>query len=93
MNDRAETAERVYAIMKDVMGVDFFFLPNDSARFVEDLSADSIDMREIQLRLENEFGIRIHDRTMIDDIVTVGDLVGQVSMLSACKEPHVSEHV
>lgn len=46
----------------------------DSARLTEDLKADSLDMIEVVLMLEEEFSIEIPDEA-VEKIKTVGDLI------------------
>ncbi|HHU21495.1 MAG TPA: acyl carrier protein [Acholeplasma sp.] len=51
-----------------------------SARFVEDLGADSIDALELIIALEDEFDIEISDDDA-QDIKTVGDVVAYIEKL------------
>jgi len=51
-----------------------------SARFVEDLKADSIDALELIIALEDEFDIEISDDDA-QDIKTVGDVVAYIEKL------------
>ena len=44
----------------------------DSAKFVDDLGADSLDTVELVMALEEEFGIEIPDEDA-EKLVTVGD--------------------
>ena len=46
----------------------------DSASFIEDLGADSLDTVELVMAFEEEFGIEIPDDAA-ESIVTVGDAV------------------
>jgi acyl carrier protein len=45
----------------------------DDARFIDDLGADSLDITELMMALEEEFNIDIEDDA--NDIATVGDAV------------------
>jgi acyl carrier protein len=45
--------------------------------FVDDLNADSLDLLEVVVEIENQFGISIPDDAM-KNIVTVGDAVEQI---------------
>jgi acyl carrier protein len=45
----------------------------DNARFVDDLGADSLDLTELLMALEEEFNIEIDDEA--NSIETVGDAV------------------
>jgi len=47
--------------------------------FTEDLEADSLDLVEIAMGIEDEFGLGEIDEESIKGIVTVGDLVNYVS--------------
>ena len=45
----------------------------DHARFVDDLGADSLDLTELLMALEEEFNIEIDDEA--NSIATVGDAI------------------
>lgn len=67
------TFERVRAIIVDQLGVD----PDDvtmEANFRDDLEADSLDLVELIMAFEEEFGGEIKDEES-QKIVTVGDAV------------------
>ena len=67
------TFERVRAIIVDQLGVD----PSEvtmEANFREDLEADSLDLVELIMALEEEFGGEINDDAA-QKIMTVGDAV------------------
>lgn len=49
----------------------------DSARFIEDLGADSLDLTELLMTLEEEFNIQLDDDA--NQIVTVGDAIKYIS--------------
>ena len=66
-------AERVKKIVVDHLGVE----PDkvaDSARFIVDLGADSLDTVELVMAFEEEFGCEIPDDAA-ETILTVGDAV------------------
>jgi acyl carrier protein len=46
----------------------------EAASFIDDLGADSLDMAELAIKLEQEFGIQISDEAA-ESILTVGDAV------------------
>jgi acyl carrier protein len=46
----------------------------DSASLIEDLGANSLDMVELAIRFEREFGFDISDEA-VESILTVGDVV------------------
>ena len=48
--------------------------------FVEDLSADSLDIVELIMAIEQEFEISIDDEK-IENVKTVGDVVNQIEAL------------
>jgi acyl carrier protein len=67
------TFERVRAIIVDQLGVD----PDDvtmEANFRDDLEADSLDLVELIMAFEEEFGGEIKDEES-QKIATVGDAV------------------
>ena len=48
------------------------------AEFIQDLNADSLDMVELVMSLEEEFGIEISDEE-VENIRTVGDAVDYIN--------------
>lgn len=54
----------------------------EAASFTEDLGADSLDVVELVMALEDEFGIDIPDEE-VGNIKTVGDAVTYISSKSA----------
>jgi acyl carrier protein len=54
----------------------------ETASFTEDLGADSLDVVELVMALEDEFGIDIPDEE-VGNIKTVGDAVTYISSKSA----------
>jgi acyl carrier protein len=73
--EMAQSREEVVETMKDVLaselGVDADKVTPD-ARFKEDLDADSLDLVEVVLALEEKFGIEISD-DQIAGVKTVGE--------------------
>ena len=68
--------ERVTAIVIDVLGVDQDRIAPE-ARFREDLDADSLDLVELIMQFEEEFGGEISDEDA-QKIETVGQAVQYV---------------
>ena len=46
--------------------------------FIDDLEADSLDLIELVMAIEEEFGLSIEDQD-VGDIKTVGDVVNYIS--------------
>jgi len=65
--------EKVREIIADQLGVDEEEISSD-ARFIEDLGADSLDLVELIMALEEEFDLEILDEDA-EKISTVGDAV------------------
>jgi len=68
-----EIVERAKAIVVQQLFVD----PDEvveTASFIDDLGADSLDMAELALKFEQEFGFPISDEAA-ESILTVGDAV------------------
>lgn len=65
--------EKLCALLADQFGVDPESVTADTS-FEEDLGADSVDLVEVSLALEEEFGLEEIPEEDIASIVTVGDL-------------------
>ncbi len=72
----ASIEERVKNIVVDLLGVDADRVV-PSARFREDLEADSLDLVELIMAFEEEFGGEITDEDA-QKITTVGEAVGYI---------------
>jgi acyl carrier protein len=69
----ATTEERVRGIIVELLGVDESKIVS-AARFREDLEADSLDLVELIMAFEEEFGGEISDEEA-QKITTVGQVV------------------
>lgn len=65
--------EKLCAIIAEQFGVEAFAVTRDTA-FVDDLGADSVDLVELSIALEETFGLEEMEEEDINSIVTVGDL-------------------
>jgi acyl carrier protein len=69
----SEIAERVKKIVAEHLGVEPAKVV-DGASFVDDLAADSLDMIELVMAFEEEFGCVVPDDDA-EAILTVGDAI------------------
>jgi acyl carrier protein len=77
----SDTAERVKKIVVEHLGVDADKV-TESASFIYDLGADSLDTVELVMAFEEEFGVEIPDDAA-ETILTVGDAVKYIEKASA----------
>ena len=74
---REEVFERVKEVLSEQLGVDESEI-NEEASFQEDLDADSLDLVELIMELEDQFGVKISDEDA-QGIQTVGQAVDYIS--------------
>ncbi|WP_223700264.1 acyl carrier protein [Sutcliffiella deserti] len=72
----ADILERVTKIVVDRLGVDESEVNLDS-KFKDDLGADSLDVVELVMELEDEFDLEISDDEA-ENITTVADVVNYI---------------
>ncbi len=77
MNNLATVIERVTKVVVDRLGVDESEVKLE-ASFRDDLGADSLDVVELVMELEEEFDMQIDDEDA-EKIATVGDAVNFIS--------------
>ena len=75
----SSTFESVKSVVVEQLSVDANEVKLES-RFIEDLNADSLDIVEIIMSVEEEFGIQIDDEDALG-FKTVGDVVGYIEKL------------
>jgi acyl carrier protein len=72
-----EIFEKVKTVIVEQLGIDEESVKMDSS-FLDDLGADSLDIVEFIMALEEEFGLEIPDKD-VEKIVTVKDVVEYIS--------------
>ena len=71
-----EVLEKVIKLISERFSVDVLKITKDTT-FQEDLGADSLDVVELVMELEDTFGIQISDEDA-EQIVTIGDAVNYI---------------
>jgi acyl carrier protein len=74
---REEIFERVKTVLGEQLGVDESEI-TEEASFQDDLDADSLDLVELIMELEDQFGMKIPDEDA-QKITTVGQAVDYVA--------------
>jgi acyl carrier protein len=72
-----EILEKVVEIVTEKLGVDAEEVILDSD-LTEDLGADSLDLVDLVMAFEDEFGVKIEDED-VENITTIGDIVDYIS--------------
>lgn len=65
--------ERIVAIIKDQLNVDDIEITEDTS-FKDDLGVDSLDLLELVMAFEEEYGIELNPEEL-EGISTVGDIM------------------
>ena len=65
--------EKIRALISDQLDIDEDKITMESA-VIEDLGADSLDVVDLIMGLEEEFNVEVPDE-IVEDIKTVGDIV------------------
>jgi len=72
----SDVADRVKKIVIDHLGVEEVKV-TDTASFIDDLGADSLDQVELVMAFEEEFGCEIPDDAA-EKILTIKDAIGYI---------------
>ena len=75
-----ELFQNIKSMIVDQLGVDESIITMESS-FVDDLNADSLDMVELVMAMEQEFDISIPDE-VAEKVATVGDAVEYIKGLT-----------
>ena len=70
--------EKLSKLIAEHFSIDVDDITMDTS-FVEDLNADSIDIMDLMMSVEDEFGLAEVDESAMEGIKTVGDVVGYIS--------------
>ena len=77
--------EKLAALIAEQFNVDVDSITKETS-FSDDLNADSVDIVDLSMALEEEFGIEELDEDEASSITTVGDLV-RFLLMSSCETP------
>lgn len=73
----SDTLEKITEIIVDKLGVDSNKI-TENAKFIDDLGADSLDLVELIMSMEDEFGVEIADEDA-EKILKVSDAIDYIS--------------
>ena len=73
----SEVADKVKKIIAEHLGIDDMNRITDSAKFTDDLGADSLDTVELVMAFEEAFDVEIPDEKA-ENILTVGDAISHL---------------
>lgn len=71
--------EKIRNIVGEVLNIEADVI-NEETKFIDDLGADSLDVFQIIMGIEETFDIEI-DNDEIEKIVTVGDVIGEIKKI------------
>jgi len=71
--DKQQIFNKVAEILEDQMAINKAIVTEDMS-LIDDLGCDSLDLVEIEMAIENDFGIDIFEEEAIN-INTVGDII------------------
>jgi len=86
----SETADRVKKIVVEHLGVDADKV-TEEASFIDDLGADSLDIVELVMAFEEEFGVEIPDDAA-EKITTVKDAIDYIDQNKGRSKPLAALH-
>jgi len=75
--------EKIQKLIADQFGIDAGTITEDTS-FVDDLNADSIDIVELMMSVEEEFAVGEVEETVLADMKTVGDIVNYIREHTDC---------
>ena len=76
--------ERVFEIIEDQLHLTGVEITEDSS-FKDDLGADSIDLVELVMAFEEEFGVEVSYEELEKKVKTVGDAIESGAVLATLK--------
>lgn len=77
-HENQDTYSRVVTIVAQILNIDKSAISSESS--LEELGADSLDMLEIIVQLEETFSIEISDK-QAEEVVTINDAVKKIEEL------------